>query len=219
MEVSLERMPANQRRLTNRNAKTLASYYLLRADLQFSEQCLREIGAQSSAAIRRALFNAAAVAYGRCFNSGSQRTRLDHKDVYKLGGDARRFHDSFTRIRNQHIAHSASDFEQCYVTVIPIVAPDGNTLERILTGAVIANVSIPTPDAIQNFTAFITLVLTSIVKPKIEELATQVEADVAGFSLAQIMAFPEVKIAPFNEPHKGRQGLRWETLTEGDIPA
>ena len=125
--------------LTAAEASTYRELRILRGDLDFTISVLtglldewdpggfetdtRDVGRD----IHRARWNAALVAYARTFLSGVGQ-RLDPA-IFDV--DAADLHAYFMRLRNRHVAHSVSEFEQTGV-VIGLAGDDPPTVVGLL---------------------------------------------------------------------------------------
>lgn len=67
--------------------------------------------------IARALWEAALVAYIRCFTSGVRQHKLDEGIFVGEAEYLREWHDLYKDTRDKHVAHSVSPFEQHHATV------------------------------------------------------------------------------------------------------
>ena len=75
----------------------------------------------------QALIEAAVVRYGRLFGSGGRRTAAPWADmVAELPEELRGFHEFIKDLRDKHVAHSISQWEQNNVSVLVAVHADGS---------------------------------------------------------------------------------------------
>lgn len=104
----------------------VADLWSIEQDLRFvADCCAKWLELQTAqvdvSLVERALWEAATIAYGRCFHQGrgnleSQRPRYRIPDDVIDQLDARTTHEAVMADRNQHIAHRISDHEQVKVT-------------------------------------------------------------------------------------------------------
>lgn len=194
MEFELKGIiPKDARRLISRSARKVAELRLLEADLKFATACLSESMNTKSELIDKALFNAAVIAYGRCFNSGDGRKVL--KIVEPFSKDQKETHSFLMRLRNAHVAHSASDFEQCLYVVALLPGHDGKPDDKILKGEIIAEFSRPLREEKVKYLSLMQDVLDKIVRPDLAKHQAAVDKEAAALSLDEIRALPVAKLA------------------------
>jgi hypothetical protein len=136
--------PMMGRALTGEPAATLADLWSIQSDLTFVAACCDEMITRKAAAgdqqpggpIDRALWEAAAVAYARCFGKGKgylikgrARLRLPQELIDELDGTE--IHRSVMDLRDKHIAHRVSDAEQAKV-VAALSPPPARAVAGIL---------------------------------------------------------------------------------------
>ena len=138
----------------------VADLWSIEQDLRFVADCCGkwlelQSGNDDAALVERALWEAATIAYGRCFHQGkgnleSQRPRyrIPEHVIDQLG--SRATHDTVMADRNQHIAHRISDHEQVKVT--GYLAPDPAPRAMVgvgAWGAILASREAPDIDALR----------------------------------------------------------------------
>lgn len=186
-------IPTGARQLKSRSARKVAELMLLEADLQFAMECLFASMNTEADFIEKALFNAGVVAYVRCFNSGDGRKILKIGEAFSK--DQRETHAFLVRLRNAHIAHSASDFEQCICFVALSSGPDGKRDAKTVHGEILAEASRPFREAKEKYLALMHAVLDQIVRPELAKHQAAVDKEVASMSIDEIKSLPEAKIA------------------------
>lgn len=79
---------------------------------------------------------AAVIRYVRCFHHTGKRKSLTLDDIISLSDEEREVHDMVKLMRDKHIAHAVSHFEECYCEAY-IEIEDGvrQPFSKILTGA------------------------------------------------------------------------------------
>ncbi|MCP2214231.1 hypothetical protein AB7M42_008784 [Bradyrhizobium diazoefficiens] len=112
--------------------REFAALNMARHDLQFAVDCLTEAveleKIDSDSVRSRSLIFAGVVSYARPFKTGVREIRLEKESFYELGA---RFdvdlHDYLVDLRDKHIAHSVSEFEQCEATTVMVGSADEKT--------------------------------------------------------------------------------------------
>ena len=159
---------------------------------------------ESDPVLRRALFDAALVAYARCFEGNEGvRVGLDESDLEGMGeGKLLAFHRFFIQIREKHIAHSVNEFEY---GVIGVVDQDGQ-----ITLVDYNEYMIGLPDkSIAEFKE-VAEYLIIIVSQKRNDAGDRVEAKYKSLTPDQVAALPTMKIEERtpSEVSQSREGLK-----------
>ncbi len=127
--------PSPAAALRGRLPSRIADVWSICADLDFVAGCCDELLADppeddsaEPSVVRRALWEAAVISYGRCFRSGKSpleagetRFRIPDSVIDGLGSAALETHDFTLGARDRHIAHRVNDDEQ--VEVVAFLAP------------------------------------------------------------------------------------------------
>ena len=108
-------------RLDGDEAAELADLYTIRNDLAFADACVQRLlemeTQQPDQTVMRALFDAAIIAYARCFHTGV-RQGLRREDLEPHPGNPVVFHDHLFELRQKLVAHSVNAFEQTKVGAV-----------------------------------------------------------------------------------------------------
>lgn len=193
------------RRVDFDEAIEVSNWAGIRLDLQFvCEACDRLLDTdEEDSVMRRALFVAAVIAYARCFKGNAGvRVGLEENALEGLG-DVLGLHRWYIALRNTHLAHSVSPFEQ---TVVGVAELDNNELAVVdLTQHLIG-----VPDqSIRELKAMATFLIDAAAKH-----AAQADAIIRyrykGLTPAQVRALPLIELAPPtpNEAGEAREGLK-----------
>ena len=139
-------------------AQLLADMDSVRQDLSFVIEfgkrlvSLSKEGSDDHVLIR-CLWNAALVAYVRCFSTGKRRFGLKEAMVAGLPGDPVGFHRWLKNMRDKHVAHAVNPFEE---VSIGLVLSQSDKPERSVLGVARLSKSWLTPDVqgIENLVKF-----------------------------------------------------------------
>jgi hypothetical protein len=142
----------------------------------------------------KALWNAAVIAYSRCFIGGIRTTRLDPA-FQKLGAksqEAKRSHQYFIDLRNKYIAHSVNRFEETQVLVFCTDGVSGGDPRRGFGGLSL----MPAYEEPSNVQSFINLckVMLSEVDEQMETAVSTIEREINSLTPQAIAALPEMGI-------------------------
>ena len=156
--------------------KHLAS---MERDLNKALHSIRQITIFEDDIVKEALFDAALIAYRRCFTSGV-RPRLDGFDPDSLGEDGREYHLYLLELASRLVAHSVSNMED-YVAGI-VFASDGNI------GAAVIHIkaSLFGDEEIRSqFEKWLNSILRIYVDPRRQLLLAEARAVAAELTLSQ----------------------------------
>jgi hypothetical protein len=140
--------------------------------------------------LKSALFEAAIVTYGRCFNSGL-RTRLSDRMFTGPFAYLKRDHETLVRIRNQHVAHSELKAEHSLVGFQ--LVEDRNYGERpnLVTTVVSARRNYPRDERLLEFGTHCEVIASQIVQKKILEIGRALREQLLKMPAEQIAALPD----------------------------
>jgi hypothetical protein len=102
--------------------------HLILEDLEFAEECLRaadNLGLPDDSNLySKALIFSGVIGYARCFTTGVRALRLVPDDLTARGAPFDdNIHKYLIALRDEHIAHSVNDFEQCDAVAVMIGKP------------------------------------------------------------------------------------------------
>jgi hypothetical protein len=128
--------PVLETKLKGDLTRELADLASLWADFQLVEMSLharKKLNRRSEVFARRALWEQAVIAYGRCFNTGTRQKLPDQLKAQMVGGSLR-VHDEVLRLRNKHVAHRVDKDEWTRISLTyPKGQPDANSV-RVRVG-------------------------------------------------------------------------------------
>jgi hypothetical protein len=139
----------------------------------------------------RALFNAALIAYARCWATGV-RVELPDALLDELPGDGRGFHDYLIRLRGKHIAHSVNPFEDVAIGLI-IVPGDREEPTAIAVGHLLAKLVGFPAEALQHFEILAAFLLEEVGKLYAIQ-AEVVRSEAASVEVDALLALPEMRL-------------------------
>ena len=154
--------------------------------------------------VQRALWEAALVAYGRCFHKGKRHCL--NENVFEGQPEAILvWHRYFKNTRDKHVAHSVNPFEEC-VTGAHIV--DRDTAPR-LVGVFNLHVqrsgeSVETVDSLKQLAVYV----REVVERKRKEASGRLWRKAASLSPEELRNLPELEVTPeqkFNTAGKQRR--------------
>ena len=120
--------------------------------------------------IKAALFEAAVVTYGRCFNTGL-RTRLQSKIFTDVLFPRRSTHELLIAIRNKHVAHSELREEHSTVGVDLVEDPAYGKRPNMVMGIVSGRRYYPSDDRLKAFEEHCNAIVMHYLRPKLSDMA------------------------------------------------
>jgi hypothetical protein len=196
--VNQTETPAAVRRLSTPEATELANLASIFEDLQFVLKCCEELvarlgtpgGGDGEDVVAHALWQAALVAYARCFSLGKKRGGLNEQDLTETGlqGEVLEWHKMLRRLRDH------------------LTSPTVNPRERFVIGAAqdsdgrangVAIVSSPLPPVEElavRQTGRLALELSKLVDARMGEQQRTVFESARGMSARLLGSLPEVRL-------------------------
>ncbi len=138
----------------------------------------------------RSLWSAALVAYVRCFTSG-RRFGLN-KEIFLATDGGETTHQYFKDVRDKHIAHSVSPFEEVQIGLVPSKHPD-----ECVSGVAMLSAFRLTDD-VHNIEELGRLAryTRQIIERKGKQLETKVLEEGQSLSKAALNKLPQIRIQP-----------------------
>lgn len=144
-------------------------------------------GGDADVVLHRALYSSAVVAYLRCFGSG-HRTRLTEEEFIGIGGAPRAMHEFLKNVRDKHVAHSVSPFEDAVVLLQVGANGVGEGIAEFLLSQVSAD-----REGVEGLAS-----LADQIRTRVAARASVVRERVA--AAAQLLSLEEVEALPRFEP-------------------
>jgi hypothetical protein len=197
-------------RWTTEEAKKLADLISVFDDLDFvvgSCERLRSLDGDASAdqIVVRALWNAALVAYARCWATGV-RTGISTDVFEELEGDPYGLHEYLKNLRDKHIAHSVNPFED--VAIGLALSPEDQADRTVIGVASLLQKLISFDRAgIDGFGSLAT-VARGAIAAKCSEQKDVVEAEGRATDIAVVLTLPELKLVTPGPEHVTQSRLR-----------
>jgi hypothetical protein len=148
-----------------------------------------------SETMKAALFEAAVVAYGRCFNTGL-RTSLQPKIFSDSLSRHRNTHDLLIAIRNKHIAHSELREEHSVVGVELVDDPAYGKRPNLVMGIVSGRRYYPPDDRLSTFQTHCNAIIELYIRPKLLETAKALREQLLQMPPEQISEMPDFGSSP-----------------------
>ncbi|MFE7404850.1 hypothetical protein [Isoptericola sp. NPDC057559] len=170
--------------------RDLASY---RRDLELARVYATESGRHDPGEFpdghdpRLAFWLAAIVCYGRAFNSGVRKYRIDTADLDESRLEA---HKYFLDLRNKHAAHAVNDFEQTFVIAY---LTDSAFARRAVTRTGQAHIEYHT--ATENDLATLVQLcdhLVKVINRRLESLQSKIGLELAQMGEEAVYALPDL---------------------------
>ena len=176
-------------------ARQLADFYSIRQDLVFVRDCVRRLvtlsktDALERSVDSRALWDAALIAYRRCFN----RKSILYTDLEGHPSDPlilhRHIHDQASKL----VAHSVNAYEQGGVGVA--LTPEDRDPKAVIGIAWLGQRLVGWREKdLRQFEKLTNLVLTNLVAPKIAELEAQVTSFARNIPIDELYARPRLTL-------------------------
>ena len=141
--------------------------------------------------IKYSLWSASLVAYARCFRSGI-RKGLDDSIFSTLPGDAKQVHEYFLDVRDKHIAHSVSPFEQHRIGVL-LPSEQSEASEVIGTVGFTVLQLFPDQDGVRSLQRLAHL-LVEQVSGLIDDVIAEVEAEARSVPIEELYRRPSTAV-------------------------
>jgi len=138
--------------------------------------------------IQQALWSSALVFFFKCFSSGTRKYILDEKIFASLPGEPIKFYEYLKKIRDKHIAHSASTLEQT------IVGPILDPLHKKRTGFIHYTVKhvMPSDENIRDFQKLVRLAIEEVAE-EIKSAEQVVDLELDQFSYEEMLKWKDLE--------------------------
>jgi hypothetical protein len=181
--------------LSDELAEDLADLASIWADLLLAEMSLharRELKTASEMFVKRALWEQAVIAYGRCFNTGRRRKLPDRLQA-QMAGDSPHVHEEVLRWRNQHVAHRVD--ETLERTSVTLTYPAGQSVPQSVQVRVELAIGPEDEKLPEAFAELVTQLKNRLWEqefPKLEEMILrQYGSDAAARARAVVLSEPD----------------------------
>ncbi len=172
-------------------AAQIADWSSMVQDLTFTAECCERLAAVSDesqanedALVRRALWQAAVISYGRVFDKngkghyGQKREPFPKVVLDTLTEPQQELHDDLRLTRNQHIGHRVDDREQAVVNVYLTPPDQGRGVVNV--GALLVSMAAPTQEYVErvrNLAAYLAAQLNDGVRHAQNKVLEQARRD------------------------------------------
>ena len=193
-------------RWTTEEARTLADIISVLDDLTFvinaCERLLHlETDEDADPVVVRALWNAALVAYARCWSTGV-RSGISTDVFDGLEGDPLGLHEYLKSMRDKHIAHAVNPFED--VAIGLVLSPVGQADRSVVgVGHLLRKLVSFDHDGTANFGTLATVVREAMVA-RFREQMVIVDAEGKTADFDEVAALPELDLVTPGPEHAAR---------------